>query len=64
MAEKPKITDAEFEVVNPPSNPVAHHVKEPALTRGWWWKLALFLGFFGGLTLWRLYAEGDWPFNG
>lgn len=46
MAEKPappKITDAEFEVIDAPNHPVAHHVKEPALTRGWWWKLAVML---------------------
>lgn len=64
MSKKPLVTDAEFEVVRPSDNPLAHHVKEPALTRGWWWKLAALLVVVGIGTLLMARANGDWPFNG
>lgn len=51
MAEKPKITDAEFEVVSPPNHPVARRVGEPILTKGWWWKLAAMLLIIAIATL-------------
>lgn len=67
MAEKPappKITDAEFEVIDAPNHPVAHHVKEPVLTRGWPLKLAAMLVVLLIGTLLLARANGGWPFNG
>jgi hypothetical protein len=65
MAEKPKITDAEFEVVTEaPNNLPAQHRSEPMLTRGWPLKLGAMLVVLLIGTLLLARANGGWPFNG